>query len=562
MGRGAVLIWGFLKPSLARFSSRLPTAFLLMVASPYILASFLGYLLIKALASQAVSAGAQRFWRAIGLPVIHLGKLTAMAWGYTASAVVSCFHLGGKAFAATGKGLGAAVTVLLAAVFTMGRDLRAAVVLVSKASGLAMAVSLRFAGRGLTIGVLNLAVAAGILVFLPLFLLRLLVDKNYRRGVSERARGLWRVVKARPAVGLLCLGGPILLSLAFLFVAGLIWPSPTTVEVLIWTSAEKQSVLQPALERFNEGDPQVIVDGHRYRVAADSVAVHPGRMYGDLLAGLARGIDFPVSNGGAPTVVSPSTSSLLAQVNLDAGRQVFQMDRLRPMVRTPIVIATYRGMAECLGWPEQPVGWADILDLAESPKGWTACPTARPEWDVRPRVVFPDPAADSTARSTLQLLYLAAAGKPAEQLTVADLDDPRVRDLVRRFQGIAEPSNVKAGELRHGMGLGPGSAHFIPVGESNIPRYYRDLTDAGAATEQQMRKPPIVEPELEVVAIYPEEGTGWHDNPFAIPDAPWVTAEQREAARLVEEFLRGDDGRGSSWSMGSGRASTYPSGTY
>ena len=154
--------------------------------------------------------------------------------------------------------------------------------------------------------------------------------------------------------------------------------------MLIWTSGEKQSVLLPALEHFNQGDPQLILDGRRYGVVAHSVTVNSEQMYGDLVARLSHGIDFPVSAGGAPTVVSPSTSILLARINLDAGRQVFQMDSLRPVVRTPIVILTYRGMAECLGWPEQPVGWADIIALAESPEGWSACPTARPEWGVKP----------------------------------------------------------------------------------------------------------------------------------------------------------------------------------
>jgi hypothetical protein len=44
-----------------------------------------------------------------------------------------------------------------------------------------------------------------------------------------------------------------------------------------------------------------------------------------------------------------------------------------------------------------------------------------------------------------------------------------------------------------------------------------------------------------VVAIYPKEGTVWHDNPFAIPDAPWVTPAQREAAHVVGEYLWSDE---------------------
>jgi len=43
------------------------------------------------------------------------------------------------------------------------------------------------------------------------------------------------------------------------------------------------------------------------------------------------------------------------------------------------------------------------------------------------------------------------------------------------------------------------------------------------------------------VAIYPKEGTLWHDNPFAIPNVPWVNYVQREAAHLVEEYLRSEE---------------------
>ena len=33
----------------------------------------------------------------------------------------------------------------------------------------------------------------------------------------------------------------------------------------------------------------------------------------------------------------------------------------------------------------------------------------------------------------------------------------------------------------------------------------------------------------------------WHDNPFAIPNVPWVNEVQREAALLVEEYLRSEE---------------------
>jgi Ca-activated chloride channel family protein len=47
-------------------------------------------------------------------------------------------------------------------------------------------------------------------------------------------------------------------------------------------------------------------------------------------------------------------------------------------------------------------------------------------------------------------------------------------------------------------------------------------------------------PQERLVAIYPKEGTFWHEHPFGILDpavATWVTPEQVEAARVFTEFV-------------------------
>jgi Ca-activated chloride channel family protein len=40
------------------------------------------------------------------------------------------------------------------------------------------------------------------------------------------------------------------------------------------------------------------------------------------------------------------------------------------------------------------------------------------------------------------------------------------------------------------------------------------------------------------VALYPREGTFLHDHPFAVPNAPWVTDQQRSAAKVFTDFVR------------------------
>ena len=126
-------------------------------------------------------------------------------------------------------------------------------------------------------------------------------------------------------------------GIVVLFVAGVglffLRQTAASVDVLIWTSGEKQNVLAPALERFNESGQTVTVGGARYAVRAHSVTVNSGEMYDHLVRKLTRGVEFPSSTQGAPTVVSPSTSDWLAQVNLEAGRQVFDTGQLKSIVR-------------------------------------------------------------------------------------------------------------------------------------------------------------------------------------------------------------------------------------
>jgi Ca-activated chloride channel family protein len=333
------------------------------------------------------------------------------------------------------------------------------------------------------------------------------------------------------------LGVVIVLGLAISGIQLAFASRPSAIEVLLWTSSEKQNVLGPALERFDARNPTVEVGGKSYAVHARSVTVNSGQQYQDLVRKLSQGVDFPAADQGAPTVVSPSTSDWLRQVNLDTGRTVFDISNLRPIARTPVVIFTYREMAECLGWPERPVGWADIVALSESAEGWAACPKARVEWGPKPLVAFTDPTSSSTARSTLQILSVVGSGKPADQFAPADVQDPRVRDFVRRFQATVDHYYPDTLKLQTKMFQGPRFVHFAPVEEYILPWLYQGRVNAESVPGGKVEQRPITDFGYEPVAIYPKEGTVWHDNPFAIPDAPWVTLEQRAAAQVVGQYL-------------------------
>ena len=56
--------------------------------------------------------------------------------------------------------------------------------------------------------------------------------------------------------------------------------------------------------------------------------------------------------------------------------------------------------------------------------------------------------------------------------------------------------------------------------------------------EQALIQFNLSKPQQKLVAIYPNEGTFWADHPYAVLNADWVSAEQRQAARQLLDFLR------------------------
>ena len=49
------------------------------------------------------------------------------------------------------------------------------------------------------------------------------------------------------------------------------------------------------------------------------------------------------------------------------------------------------------------------------------------------------------------------------------------------------------------------------------------------------------QPPEKLIALYPKEGTFWHEHPFAIVNADWVSDEQRSAAKVFTEYVRSEE---------------------
>ncbi len=234
-----------------------------------------------------------------------------------------------------------------------------------------------------------------------------------------------------------------------------------------------------------------------------------------------------------PTIVTPVTEHWLTTVNHAVGLNVVDMSDLKGLANTYIGIATYRGMAECLGWPNKEIGFADVVALRNDPLGWESCPTAKTEWGRRPLVSFTDPYSSSTGRSVLIALYSIAAGKSVDGLTEADVGDAEVGDYVRQFQRTVDHYVPDTLILNSKIFQGPRYGHFFFIGEDNLVKLYQGKETVALAAEQRPRRL-----EQEMVMIYPKEGAIPHRYPAAIVNAPWVAPEQAEAARQWISFLR------------------------
>lgn len=282
------------------------------------------------------------------------------------------------------------------------------------------------------------------------------------------------------------------------------------VEVSIVYGSEKRAWLEEAVQKFNAAG-QKTASGATIRVTATPM-------------GSSDSMNQILSGAIQPTVWSPASRILLPVANDEWGKQnngATLVDENAPLlVLSPVVIAMWKPMAEALGWPDKPLGWSDIADLAASGKTWADF--GRPEWGpVQFGHTHPD--YSNSGVSTIIALCYAATGK-TRGLTVADVQDPKVAQFVRDVQSGVIHYGESTGFFADQMfNRGPGYLSAAVLYENLvIESYNRD------------RYPNV---SLPVVAIYPKEGTFWSDHPYAILNAPWVSAEQREAADIFLRYL-------------------------
>ena len=297
------------------------------------------------------------------------------------------------------------------------------------------------------------------------------------------------------------------------------------VAVDLASSPEKIELMEELADDFNGSDAADLGDD-----GCAFVRVH--RKSSGLAENLlATGWDESVE-GPQPVIWSPAASTWGALLNQHTSSEMTD-PRARQFMLSPLVIAMPRPMAEALGYPDTPIGFADILALTRDPNGWGG--KGHPEWGPF-RLGKTNPNFSTSGLSALVAQAYAATGKTSG-LSSEDLDNP----AVAQFATDVESSVVHYGDTTltflnnwyradvRGNPLQYVSA--AAVEEKSVIDYNTGNPDGILDPGEEAR-----EPREPLVAIYPEEGTIYSNHPLFVLDADWVSAEERDAAQLFVDY--------------------------
>ncbi|MDQ1519531.1 MAG: Ca-activated chloride channel [Actinomycetota bacterium] len=306
----------------------------------------------------------------------------------------------------------------------------------------------------------------------------------------------------------------------------------TPIDVAV--SSEKIALLTKLANDFNASQSHDLGNG---KCAFARVQV---KASGSAMQLLAQGWPDTAANGPQPVVWSPASSAWGAILNqrLADKQQPAMAPASDPIMLTPLVIAMPKPMADALGYPAKPVGYADILALARNPKGWGAY--GHPEWGPF-RLGKTNPNFSTSALHATIAQYYAATGKTSN-LTLEDLNRPAVRQFARGVESaVVHYGDITMTFLNNwfrndvrGTSLTYVSA--VAIEEKSVIDYNQGNPDGVLDPGEQPRKPRIP-----LVAIYPKEGTLFSDSPFILLDAKWVDATERAGARAFEAFVKRPD---------------------
>jgi Ca-activated chloride channel family protein len=290
---------------------------------------------------------------------------------------------------------------------------------------------------------------------------------------------------------------------AVLVIAAFTTSSPTPVRISFVSSPEKENLMRPLVSRFN--DAGVKLDGHPVKV--------------DLRIGNSGDVETAIAEGQMePDVWSPASSLWARLLDEDSSQKNLVPMTNPSIVRTPLVIAMWKRMAEALGWPKKPISLRQVLDLATSGRGWAGVghPTFGPF-----KLGHTDPDVSTSGLSAVVGEYYAESG--TRSVSASQLHDARLQDAIKAIeQSVVHYGDTTLSFAEQLQRYGPAYASAVAMEETT-------LVQANTGKHG---------PYTGLVAIYPSEGTFFSDSPFIVLRGLWVTPEKRQAAELFRLWLK------------------------
>ena len=284
---------------------------------------------------------------------------------------------------------------------------------------------------------------------------------------------------------------------------------PDPVRVTIASSVTKQKWMEAVVEKFH-GEGVKTTDGALVNVEVSGV-LSGGSMWNILDDKLK------------PVAWSPGAVSWVEQFKerwSQAGRKTAVKSDCKPTIYSPIGLAMWRPMAEALGWPDKPIGWQTIVDLASDPQGWARY--GHPEWGAL-KLGHPHPKYSSAGMLYMTSFVYGLTGKTSG-LGPDEIYTPEVETAMRALaQNTSKYGMISTDLLRQMAQNGPQFLHAVSAFEEGTVRLNLERGD-------ELRWP--------VVFVFPSEGTFWSRHPYCVLDgADWVSEEQAEAAKLFLDYL-------------------------
>jgi Ca-activated chloride channel family protein len=281
------------------------------------------------------------------------------------------------------------------------------------------------------------------------------------------------------------------------------------VVISFYTSGTKADWVRDVTETFNETQLQ---SNPTRPIWVQVEEVDSGDFFPQLQSGSIR----------EPTVWSPGEISWVNEANV-VWRQLYNKplvsETCAPTVYAIIGVGMWKPMAEAMGWPDKPIGWDQIVELASDPQGWASYNHA--EWGQF-KFGHTHPRYSNTGFLALTSLVYNTLDR-TDGLTPAMVKSDQVVEAMRQVE-------------LHTFHYGTSTRGLFTLMAEKGPAYLHAGTNSESGVfatnkfnQDKMRFP--------LVFIIPADGAFWSENPYCVFDGEWVSVEQRQAAQVFRDYL-------------------------